>query len=314
MNKATDDLQGVPQSRSGAQGPDCPYCHGCSIAFVESTDYNRGTTSARFRYFRCMQCGLVFMSPLPADMRTFYAGGYDPIPSSLAELKAIAADETYRMAPILRYKTGGRLLEIGPWRGVFCCNAHDHGFAVSAIEMDQNCVSFLRNTLGIRAIQSDDPAEALSELNNQGESFDVIAMWHSMEHLPRPWAVVERCASLLAPGGLLLIAIPNIESYEYSVLKGRWRHLDTPRHLFFYPVGSLVNLCQENGLDLLELKTDGALNELLALDTWRKVAHSILPRWSFVEPVHKLLYHYARLRQKRMVNAGSGLIAVFQKK
>jgi hypothetical protein len=88
------------------------------------------------------------------------------------------------MDSIVKYVKYGRLLEIGPWRGAFCCNATDAGFNVTAIEMDQSCVNFLQKVLGIKAIRSDKPDEALDAIS---EKFDVIGLWHSLEHLPKPW-------------------------------------------------------------------------------------------------------------------------------
>src|SRR5690242_8313388 len=118
----------------------CPYCQGSSHPFVSSTDRNRHTTTAVFHYYQCEGCGLVFMNPIPPDLIPFYEGGYQSIPRSLSELRQVAAEERYRMDPILKHKKGGRLLEIGPWIGIFSCNAKDAGFDVTAIEIDQKCV------------------------------------------------------------------------------------------------------------------------------------------------------------------------------
>src|SRR5262249_4865145 len=135
----------VPMNESGLKSalePVCPYCGGDASLVVSSTDRNRRTTSAKFDYFGCSQCGLIFMHAPPEDLTPFYAGGYDAIPVSISELQSIAADERYRIDPILRYKGKGRFLEIGPWRGVLCCGMKDAGFSVTAIEMNSACVDF----------------------------------------------------------------------------------------------------------------------------------------------------------------------------
>lgn len=170
------------------------------------------------------------MDPIPSDVAPFYRDGYQQNPSSLSELQQIAAGESYRMTPILKYKNVGKLLEIGPWMGIFACNAKDAGFDVKGMEIDQNCVDFLNTTVGINALQSDDPVATLQKLD---ERFDVIALWHSLEHLRTPWLVIQQAALCLAVGGILAIAMPNIDSYQYSLLKTAWKHLDSPRHLFF---------------------------------------------------------------------------------
>ena len=58
----------------------------------------------------------------------FYKGGYREIPDSLAELRAIAADNLYRIDRLLPYKSSTKLLEVGPWIEAFSCNAKDAAF------------------------------------------------------------------------------------------------------------------------------------------------------------------------------------------
>jgi len=291
------------------QNPSCPYCDAASTLLVRTRDFNRKTTDETFCYFQCTRCALVFLDPSPTDMASYYEGGYEPIPDTLADLREIASREKHRLNPILKYKTQGTLLEIGPWRGVFCCNAKDAGFDVSAIEMDQKCVAFLNETVGVDAMQSYDPAGTLRKLDR---NFDVIALWHCLEHLPRPWEVVEQSAKRLNPGGLLLVSIPNIGSYEFSILRERWRHLDAPRHLFFYPKESLVSLCETNGLTKLDLNTCDSISHALARDTWHhwslhKSSNTVLRRILF-----RLACEFAHSRERKLQDAGSGMTAVFQ--
>ena len=129
----------------------CPYCSGVGKFFISSTDTNRQTTDVNFAFFQCKDCGLVFMYPVPRNMRPYYEGGYQTIPNNLSELREIAAKEKYRMKPILRHKSGGKLLDIGPWMGIFSCNAKDAGFDVAALEIDEGCVDFLNNVVGVES-------------------------------------------------------------------------------------------------------------------------------------------------------------------
>jgi SAM-dependent methyltransferase len=249
------------------------------------------------------------MDPIPSDLAPFYRGGYQKIPRSLLELRRIAARERYRMEPILRYKTGGKLLEIGPWMGIFACNARDAGFDVTAIEIDQNCVDFLNGTVGIRALQSSDPTACLEKLD---ERFDAIVLWHSLEHLRNPWLVIQQAARHLVVGGILLVAVPNIESYQYAILKSAWRHLDTPRHLFFYPLGCLKQLCSSYNLALLEETTADELSYALSKDGWQHFANSKIPIRYIRRIFGEFLHAVARGREKK-AKAGAGLTAIFER-
>ena len=60
-------------------------------------------------------------------------------------------------------------------------------------------------------------------------------MWHVIEHLRRPWEVIERAAANLQDGGVLAIATPNPRALQFKLLRRRWAHLDAPRHLFLIP-------------------------------------------------------------------------------
>jgi SAM-dependent methyltransferase len=289
--------------------PACPYCAGPSAHLVTTRDFNRATTELTFEYFQCRQCRLVFMDPIPEDMGAFYQGGYQNIPRDLAELRSVAAQERYRLEPILRYKTSGKLLEIGPWMGIFSCNAKDAGFDVTAIELNRDCVGFLNTTLGITAIQSSDPA---ATMHGMQETFEVITLWHSLEHLPAPWLVVQQAARRLAPGGILLVAIPNIESHEFAVMKQHWRHLDAPRHLHFYPPESLVSLCRENGLAPLEVTTTDQLSGALSREAWHLWTSSRV-RMKYVRGMARRAGVALSARKARRSHSGSGITAVFQR-
>lgn len=284
----------------------CPYCSSPAQHLVSSPDLNRQTTQSTFNYYQCTNCGLVFLYPQPDDMTAAYQGGYQSIPKDLSRLRKIAETERYRLDAILRYKTEGRLLEIGPWMGIFSCNAKDAGFDVTAIEMDQDCVAFLRHVVKIEAIQSSNPAATLNELQVK---FDVIVMWHSLEHLPEPWLVLQQAAEKLAPGGILVIAVPNIESHEFSLMGADWFHLDAPRHLYFYPVRWLEAYGMSNGLRVLESTTSDRLSQMLSRDAWYKRASSRVPVLYLRGILARLLYKRARDRFKADY-LGSGLTAI----
>lgn len=285
----------------------CPQCGNISRWFVSSSDVNRKLSQEMFNYFLCPACQLIFLSAVPSDLFRYYQGGYQKIPQSLGELRTIAEKERYRLDPILKYKTTGSLLEIGPWMGIFSCNAKDAGFDVTTIEMDEGCVRFLRDTVGVKARQSSDPA---ASLDGMSEQFDVIVMWHCLEHMPRPWEVLRSASERLAKGGILLIAVPDIESYDFRILRERWLHLDAPRHLSFYTSSSLEQACVQNGLSKLEITTSDRLSSVLSWNAWADVASRKLP----IRLARRLLAHYLYSVAKRKSKGhGSGLTGVFLK-
>src|ERR1700737_4438425 len=113
---------GFTKARATSDRTVCPYCGGTSAHLVSSSDVNRKTTDLVFKYFQCAECKLVFLDSPPEDMSAFYKGGYQTIPQDLSQLRKISKKERYRMDSILKYVQGGRLLEIGPWMGIFSCH------------------------------------------------------------------------------------------------------------------------------------------------------------------------------------------------
>ena len=115
-------------------------------------------------YARCRKCGTVFMIAPPADLGRYYTGDYyqfDPDGEPRWKREAAVIEySAYRMAMLRGHAPAGHLIEIGAGTGAFASAAQAAGFDVSAIEMDERCCEYLSMS-GIRAICSDDPAEAL---------------------------------------------------------------------------------------------------------------------------------------------------------
>jgi SAM-dependent methyltransferase len=197
-----------------------------------------------FDYYRCSKCGAVSLAPIPADLGRYYPSEYYRLPDSLETLAALAESERYKLDIVVPLQTRGRLLDIGPSMGAFAHLAREAGFEVSTIERDPDCCRFLEGVVGVRAVQSEDPAAAL----RAEHEFDVITMWHVIEHLPNPWEVIAEATRKLRPGGLLVISAPNPESLQFRLFGRYWMHLDAPRHLQLIPLAEVVDRAASNGL------------------------------------------------------------------
>ena len=137
-----------------------------------------------------------------------------------------------------------------------------------------------------------------------------------MEHLPDPWQVIEEAARLLAPGGILLLAMPNPDSYEFSVLKNAWLHLDAPRHLYFFGMKSLIGICEANGMRLLETTTADTFSQIQSRYAWYGWAYSWVPI-RYVRGVIRIIcgeiLHRRAFKKQMTEGLGSGYTAVFVK-
>ena len=228
----------------------CPLCNTEANFFFKTKDHNENITDEIFSYWKCLDCGLIFLSNLPKNLGQYYQDNYYQIPS-LENLARIARANEYQIEFILKYKKPGHLLEIGPSFGTFSLQAKNAGFEVDAIEMDKRCCEFLSKSVGINAVNSNCPEQAIKNMVKH----DAIALWHNIEHLPNPWDFLKEAAENLKPGGVLLIASPNPDSVGFRFLKSKWPHVDAPRHLTLIPVQLLTKHLKPLGLDLIMMTT-----------------------------------------------------------
>ena len=227
----------------------CPLCGGPTETAFTTPDRNRAITAERFRYRLCARCRSLHLESPPADLGAYYPDEYFSLPD-LAGLRAQAVPERWRMELVAAHVAPpGRLTEIGPGNGIFAIQALDAGYEVAVVEMDERACAYLRETVGVEAVRSAAPEEALATM----PSSRVVAAWHVLEHVPHPWGLVDAAARRLEPGGVLLVATPNPRALGLRALGGRWPHVDAPRHLFLIDHEALVERAAAAGLELVAL-------------------------------------------------------------
>jgi SAM-dependent methyltransferase len=123
------------------------------------------------------------------------------------------------------------------------------GWEVHGTELSAVSASYARS-LGIPVLQS-----AVEDAPFVDASFDVITMFHVLEHLTDPKRALFRLYRLLRPGGLLIVEVPNIGSWYARVFGDVWFHYDVPRHLYHFSRDTLGKMMVEPGFELLKETT-----------------------------------------------------------
>jgi 2-polyprenyl-3-methyl-5-hydroxy-6-metoxy-1,4-benzoquinol methylase len=246
----------------------CPLCGADSAYALTARDRNREASPESFTYNRCVTCRTVFIVDVPDDLARYYVRDYHGFgPAGTPEWTdnpMLLRVEAWRMAMLRRYVDPVPLIDVGAGAGAFSAAAKGEGFEVTAIEMDRRCCEYLETGLGVRAICSDQPIEALRKLPAVG----AISMWHVLEHLPDPAEMLLAAAERLQPGGVLAIGVPNPGSLQFRLLRTRWAHLDAPRHLCLMPKEALVTYLQRLGMRLLESTTGDPFGQVCSLHGW----------------------------------------------
>lgn len=228
----------------------CSLCGGTARRAFVTRDRNRRITGESFTYLRCDRCRMLFIADPPEDVGPYYAGDYFGFPTR-EELSRVPREERGQVELLERFVDGGHLVEVGPGRGFFAHAAKQAGFDVEAIERDPRSCEQLRDVVGVRVTRSERPQEVLAER----EGLAAVVMWQVLEHLPDPWEVLDAGVAALRPGGILALATPHPGSLEARLLRGRWPHVDAPRHLQLIPPGPLVDRLRAGGLVPLSLSS-----------------------------------------------------------
>lgn len=197
-----------------------------------TADNNRRIGQENFRYRRCAGCRSLELIDVPEDLSRYYEGDYHQLPTARV-LDRRARRDGFKVDILRRFTSVGRLLEIGPGMGSFARMAQISGFEVAAMESDERCCHFLQSRLGIETVRTTHPEWEVRGLG----PVRAVALWHSLEHLPDPIALLEGAADALECGGVIAIATPNPSAFSFDALGDRWPHLDAPRHLSLLDLG-----------------------------------------------------------------------------
>lgn len=180
-----------------------------------------------------------------------------------------------RLEKIRRYATQGTLLDIGCGGGQFLVFLRENGWQVAGIEVNEEMATYGRESLNLNIKTGD-----LQEAGFSENTFDVITLFHVLEHIQDPIVTLRECYRILKPGGLLVIAVPNFNSWQSRWTRKHWFHLDVPHHLHHFSAKTLQNFLEENSFRVgevehfsLEQNPFGFLQSLL---NWSHMGHNAL--------------------------------------
>ena len=151
----------------------------------------------------------------------------------------------------------GRLLEVGCGHGLLLDEARAEGFEVEGLELSRDAAAYARETLGLTVHER-------TLADHRGGPYDAIVLADVIEHLDDPLAALDRCVSLLAPGGSLCVVTPDPASRTARIAgAGWWGYL--PAHTYLLPRATLRELLRERGL---EVTADESLVRSFTLRYW----------------------------------------------
>jgi len=193
----------------------------------------------RFGLRRCTACGSAVTGGPPPAPEAYRSGVYAPGPPRAAGLlRALQRRLDAQPARLLRragVPPGGRVLDAGAGRGRLVESMAAGGFAARGIDPAPRQTS---------ARVSEGTIET-----HRDSGLDAVMLWHVLEHLDDPSAALRRVASWLRPGGVVLVAVPNLGSLQASIGGEGWLHFDVPRHRVHLTTRGLAALLRRAGLE-----------------------------------------------------------------
>lgn len=137
------------------------------------------------------------------------------------------------------------LLDFGAGTGDFLAKAKLSGFNGEGIEPNEKA----RANAAKKGIDLFQNIEAI-----KGKSYDVITLWHVLEHLPDLDEEVEKIASLLDDKGIVVVAVPNYKSYDAKHYGEHWAAYDVPRHLWHFSKTSISRLFERHAMEVVSIR------------------------------------------------------------
>src|SRR5579871_3175224 len=234
----------------------CLICDSAKLSNVGAVE-----TSKHFDVVQCKECRFVFTLPRPSQEELIAHYGADYFTNSskeagyndyytIGEMNMRAMWPSFKEYMGRVYQNEQTILDVGCASGAFLLEAKKDGWVTKGIELSDDAVLRATSEYNLDVKQGDIFCNELKL-----SPFNVITMWHVLEHTLQPIDVLRRAYALLTPGGVVFIELPNWNSLG-RILKGtRWKQLVPPAHLNFFIRQSMRKALERVGFEVIRCST-----------------------------------------------------------
>lgn len=233
----------------------CPICQQSEfVPYQSCKDYT--VSGEVFHIISCKKCGFHFTNPRPSEAsigRYYQSENY----ISHSNTKKGLMDKVYHLVRTFTLKgkltlinkqqpNKGKLLDIGCGTGMFLKICQNNAWNVTGVEPDAGAANIAKEQ-GIHQIKP-----TIWQLN-QTEQYEVITMWHVLEHVHQLQQYVDWLQNHLTKNGTLIIAVPNLNAYDAHHYQKYWAAFDVPRHLYHFSQQDMKRLFESKGFHIQKI-------------------------------------------------------------
>ncbi len=229
----------------------CPICDSTSFQqLLTARDYT--VSQKDFHLQQCNTCNFVVTSPRPdqSSISEFYksekyishSGGRKTLMDKIY-VQARSTTLKWKHELISHFKSGGKILDYGCGTGEFLRFMQAKNWKVSGVEPSE--------TAREKATEIT-KTKIFSDLKSTKDKFDIITLWHVLEHVHNLNEKIDELINHLKEGGIIFIAVPNRESVDAKKYGSQWAGYDVPRHLWHFSQSNMKQLLSKHNLSLVK--------------------------------------------------------------
>ena len=231
----------------------CPVClNPMTVPALSGTDFLFETTARTFTLHSCSSCRSLFLDPMPdsREIAGFYPAEYwwrAAQSGTLTRLESVYRrialwDHVAFINKAAANRTGLSILDVGCGSGTLLGLLKQRGFHTKGVDFSAEAARIAKIENGV-----DVAVGSLEDAAFPDQSFDLVTLFHVMEHVPAPRRVLTEVERVLKPNGVVVLQVPNIESWQFKTFGANWYGLDIPRHVIDYSKNSILKLLTDSG-------------------------------------------------------------------
>ena len=252
------EVKTTPLAKNTTHYGVCPVCHSAEVyEALKAKDYT--VSDEIFSIWECRTCSLRFTQDIPIESEVgayYHSEEYVSHSNSSKGLinnlyqrvRKRTLKSKQKLVEQASQNPKGRILDLGCGTGEFLATMVEAGWEGIGLEPDDGARQQAKEGLGLKVYDN----EELFRLGAEG--YDVVTMWHVLEHVHRLHEYMGAIHRVLKPGGLLLIAVPNYTSKDAEIYKEEWAAYDVPRHLYHFNPKAIGALLPQHRFELESMK------------------------------------------------------------